>query len=194
MSDVNKNSSSVANNPEDINDHWAKAYIERTNGYNISNGNKNFEPNKAITRGEFAVAIVNGFKLTNGNKNVSFSDVNDSAFYNNAVKIAASNNIIEGVGDNKFEPDRSISRQEAMTIMYRVLKLQGYDKNLPTNPNIILNRFPDANKVSPWAAPFVSFNIENKIIQGRDLDIAPLGNITRAESVVVVERSVGLIK
>lgn len=173
----------------DIENHWAKDLILDTKGYGISNSEKEFKPDKPINRGEFAVGIVNGFKLTPGEKTVKFDDVKESDWYYSAVQVAASNGIIEGKGYGKYDPKSNITREEAMTMIYRLFELKGKDMKLNSNPEELVEKFPDGKEVSDWAKKYVAYNIQNEIIEGRLEGIVPKGNITRAEAVTVINRS-----
>ena len=172
----------------DIADSWAKDYIVNSKGFGIANGSNEFQPNKPITRGEFAVGIVNGMNLSMGQKQINFTDVKDSDWFSQAVKIASSQGIINGIGENKFDPMANITRQEAMAMIHRVLHSKGMNTEVsPTQIGMVLRGFKDGNSVSPWARPAVVYNIEKKIIEGRPEGIVPLDNIRRAEAVKVIE-------
>ena len=82
-------------------------------------GNGNFEPNREITRAEFA-AIAARFAnaLTAG---TSFADVDENAWYAVFVSTAASFGWINGVGNGMYEPNRPITRTEAAAIINRML-------------------------------------------------------------------------
>ena len=54
---------------------------------------------------------------------VTFTDVPDSAWYADAVNTLASLGMINGVGDNKFEPERSITRAEFTAIAMRFARM-----------------------------------------------------------------------
>lgn len=171
----------------DISSHWAKEQIEASKGLGITNGKANFKPDNAITRAEFAVAMVNALGLTIDENNlVSFEDVNSGAWYNKAVLIAASNGIISGNGDGTFSPDANIERQAAMAIIKKVAEL--YNMESAKADEIALNNFTDTNKIATWAKDAVLFNVNNGIIVGSNGNIAPVDNITRAESIIIVNK------
>ncbi|MBQ9998113.1 MAG: S-layer homology domain-containing protein [Clostridia bacterium] len=49
--------------------------------------------------------------------------------------------------------------------------------------------FVDAGKISDWATEYVQFNVDNSLIVGNEAkELAPNGNITRAETATVVLR------
>lgn len=178
----------------DISAHWAKDTILKSKGFGINNNKKAFEPDKNITRAEFAVGLVNGLKIQKKNLLSEFSDIKNDAWYKDAVETAASNKIILGVGDDKFSPNSSISREEAMTMVKRLLEMKGKGGEVTGGAEKYLNKFPDAKDVSDWARESAAFNIDRKIILGRDGHIEPKGNITRAEAVTVIDRCINAVK
>lgn len=54
-----------------------------------------------------------------------FADVDPGAWYAKDVAWAAEHGIVEGIGDGRFEPDRPITRAEAVALAIRVVELIG---------------------------------------------------------------------
>lgn len=78
-----------------------------------------FEPDRAITRAEFAaVAARFASKVFTG---TTFKDVSEDAWYADFVSTAAHFGWINGVGNGEYEPDRDITRTEAAAIINRML-------------------------------------------------------------------------
>lgn len=50
----------------------------------------------------------------------NFSDVSPSAWYNEAVNFAQASGLMKGVGDNKFDPEGSVTRAMVATVLYRL--------------------------------------------------------------------------
>ncbi len=100
---------------------WYAQAVNKMAALGIVNGkgNNKFEPNVAITRAEFA-AIVVRFARENDHK-ASFSDVSASHWAYSYISTAAGYGWIGGVGNNKFEPERNITRAEAATLANRIL-------------------------------------------------------------------------
>ncbi|WP_196334393.1 S-layer homology domain-containing protein, partial [Paraclostridium sordellii] len=62
-------------------------------------------------------------------------------------------------------------------------------KNKQDNVYDKLNKYPDKNKVSNWAKPYVEGSIEQGYLKGNDLGLLnPTNNITRAESMTILSR------
>ena len=98
--------------------------------HGIFNGNPNgaFKPDDPITRAATAKILAIAFNLTGTNGN--FTDINDVPWATNYIKALASNNIVNGYGDNTFRPNNTITRAEFSVSFARVLD----DKFKPKNP------------------------------------------------------------
>ena len=82
-----------------------------------------------MTRAEFAAIVVRALGLTPEGKN-SFSDVAAEAWYAPYVGTAYSCGIITGVGDGRFNPSGTITRQEAAVMVSRAAKLCGLETEM----------------------------------------------------------------
>lgn len=104
--------------------HWAKNYITTAVANKIVNGysDTNFGPNDLITREQMAVMIVKAAKLTGRTGGKVFTDqAQISSWAQDAVVIASANNTITGYPDNRFKPQISASRAEAVTVITKTL-------------------------------------------------------------------------
>lgn len=174
----------------DIGDSWAKDLIVETDGYNLVVNSNLFKPELPANREEFAQAMVNGLDIELASNVVEFEDVAANSPYKKAIDIASSNGIIEGRDTGEFDPKANITREEAMAIIERSLKVKGVDTAIDESKiNEILASFSDGAEVSNWAKVYVAFTIDRGIVQGRVEGIAPKGNITRAETVKIVDNA-----
>lgn len=83
--------------------------------------------------------LVNQFKY--------FTDIDNSAYYSEAVTWAYENQIIKGTISTEFGPDISITREQLVTILYRYAVYMGYDVSTTTN----ISRYEDSDLVSDYA-------------------------------------------
>ncbi|CEQ22252.1 putative S-layer protein [[Clostridium] sordellii] len=168
---------------KDIDGHWAHNQISEfiKNSYAKGYEDNTFRPDKQITRAEF-VKLVNKYFGFNDKGVSNFKDINKNNWYYNDVCIAIKAGYINGYEDNTFRPDKQITREEAAKIIVSIKNQQDniYDK---------LNTFPDKNKVSNWAKPYIEGAIENGYLKGDNLkNLRPTSQITRAESVTILSR------
>ncbi len=148
-------------------------------------GENVFAGDLSITRAEFAAIIVRALGLPT-NCTSTFADVTTSAWYNGAVGTAFEHGIVSGVGDNRFDPNANITREEAMVMVTRAAKLCGMDTT--GSGAMGLTSFEDATKISSWAYDSAAFNVKSALIKGDNGKISPNAAITRAETATVVLR------
>ena len=169
---------------------WALDAIDKlvTKGIVSGTSATTFEPEKSVTRAEFAKLVVASFGLTlNSDKLTSFNDVNSAEWYKQYVDIAVSNGIVTGYENNTFRPNNTITREEMCVMLARALRSYELEDKESTT-------FADANKVSGWAIEAVALLSSHGIINGKGNDMfAPLDNASRAESAVTIGRILTLI-
>ena len=114
-----------------------------------------------------------------------FADVADGQWYTNAVIWAAENGIIKGVNTTTFAPNDQITREQIATILFRYAKAEKVEGKLAG--------FPDAEKVSDYAADAMAWAVEQGLINGiSESDgktyLAPQETATRAQIAVILMR------
>ena len=169
----------------DIEGHWARETLEMWNSRGWFNGDGEgiFRPDSGITRAEF-MALVNRMKdyrepLEDMSK---YADVSESQWYYAAVAVALNAGYISGTGDTTVSPESEITRQEAMTILARLAGVTEADTG-------ILEAAADGEQVADWAEPTVAACIQEGLVAGSNGKINPTAKLTRAEAVVLLERS-----
>lgn len=87
-------------------------------------GDDIYGPDRDITRAEFAAIIVRALELMRpGTGKDIFTDVTKNNWYYDAVSIAYEYGIIFGYGNGRFCPDEIITREQAMAIIAREMKI-----------------------------------------------------------------------
>ena len=167
----------------DIAQHKDKTAIEALASRGIINGKteNSFEPESTMTRAEFATIIARGLGLPQ-KSNVIFKDVTTNDWFYNYVGTAYSYGIIKGVSENEFNPNGTITREEAAVMVTRAAKLCGMDTNMDTlATRDILAQFFDYVKASDWSQSSLAFCYNEKILDDSVMDIKPKEAVTRAE-------------
>lgn len=146
-------------------------------------GDNKFEPSRPITRAEFAAMVVRALGLLPIG-DPEFEDVTEDKWYYDYVNAAASWEIIYGVGDNKYEPEDDITREEAMLILTRaaenIVMKNNFECILKDNSSFIAN---DTDDFSDWAYEGYRDNLKYGIVSMRTgYKSAPTEPITRAET------------
>jgi len=105
-----------------------------------------------------------------------YNDVSAGAFYAPYVEWASNRNIVEGMGDGRFSPAQTVSRQEMATMLYRYINAMGIHLSQNNAP-----AFNDINAVATWARPAVTALQRAGVIQGMgNNNFVPTGNSNRA--------------
>ncbi|MFC0392918.1 S-layer homology domain-containing protein, partial [Paenibacillus mendelii] len=176
----------------DVAQHWAKAAVNDMGSRMIISGigDNLFNPNQDITRAEFAAIVIRGLGLKLGSGPAIFADVKSSDWYSDAIQTAYSYGLITGYGDGTFRPLDKITREQAMLIIAKAMKITGLQMKL-TEASIetFLNPLVDASDVSEWAKRSVADSIQSGIVSGRNnTRLAPKANMTRAEVAVIIQK------
>lgn len=154
------------------------------NGLFAGVSSKEFAPNDTMTRGMLVTVLhrLAGKPQASASK---FTDAPAGAWFADAVAWASENSIVNGIGNNKFAPNRAITREEMAVIMYNYAKSKGLDVSGKGD----LTKFTDGNKVSAWAADAMSWAISVGLISGRGNGrLDPGGKATRAENAAIIQR------
>ena len=104
-----------------------------------------------------------------------FADVAANAWYADAVNWAAEKGYVSGVGDGKFAPDASITREQMALILYRYA-------GSPDASGMVLREFADGDSVSAYAVDAIRWAVHEGLISGMENNtLAPQGTATRAQ-------------
>jgi len=166
---------------------WAKKSIEvmASKGIITGTGGNAYSPVLDITRADFLLLLVRTLELW-AEVEDNFYDVKPDAYYYEAVGIARKLGITTGVGNNRFSPKESISRQDMMVLTARALK---NFKGLKATAGIaILDRFADRRDIAGYAAENLALLISEGLITGSEGKVNPRGWTTRAETAVFLYR------
>lgn len=177
----------------DITAHWAKKDIEflATKGLVKGVSANSYQPDRQITRAEFATLLVNVLNISTASvSETKFSDVPAGAWYYKTVNAAFTAGLVKGVSATRFDPERNVTRQEMAAMVMNALSYKG--KSIEVSQQDIeakLAKFNDRGQVAVWAKNPVVVAMNYGIITGRSATaLAPEANATRAESAVMIAR------
>lgn len=145
-----------------------------------------FDPRADITRGDFIYGLVKALNLST-KFDENFADVNTTDYYYNELGIAKKLGISNGVGDNKYNPNGTISRQDMMTLIARALKLTNKMSTTTVDASK-LNKFEDHSKIASYAKDAIALVVAEGIIEGDGKNIDPQNKTSRAQAAVVLYR------
>lgn len=162
----------------DLDGHWAKTYIEyldREGVINPSATTGKYEPNRDMTRAEFMRYINRAFHFTEMAA-ISYTDVPRNAWYYDTVRIAQKYGYINGVGDNKMDPEGKVTREQAAVIVGRLFKAD------PSNVASADLPFTDRDEISSWSAGYIKAAADKGFLAGySDGSFQPDRVVTRGE-------------
>ena len=168
---------------------WYKNSVDYAVEHGLMNGtgSNTFEPESTMTRAMLVTVL---WRYANAPKPGAnpFTDVPNGKWYTDAVAWAAENGVVNGVGDGKFEPDGSVTREQMATILYRYAQKVGID----TSKHTELSAFQDASRVSAYARAPMQWIVAEGVIGGSRENgqdwLNPQGNATRAEVATILMR------
>ncbi|WP_019639227.1 PQQ-binding-like beta-propeller repeat protein [Paenibacillus fonticola] len=166
----------------DIAGHWAESYIQRAASKGIVSGypDGSFEPNRPLTRVEFAVMLAGALKLEGEAAALAFTDHDQiGEWANQGVAQVLQAGIIKGYEDGSFRPNTHITRAEMAAMITRALQLQP-DTDVSTS-------FADDGAIPQWAKGAVEAIRELGLVAGRgENHFVPNDTATRVEATVIV--------
>ena len=168
---------------------WYHEGIDYAIAHGLMNGvgNGMFEPESSMTRAMLVTVLWRYAGSPAGWEN-PFTDVPNGSWFTQAVAWAAENGIVNGVGNNKFEPDSNITREQMAAILFRYAAKSGFDTSARGN----LDQYPDRGDVSGYAVEPLSWAVAEGLIKGTDngngILLDPQGNATRAQVATIIMR------
>ena len=147
-----------------------------------------FSPGGTTTRGMIVTILwrMEGEPVVN--YLMPFTDV-PASWYTEAVRWASSEKIVNGYTDKTFRPNAPITREQMATILYNYASYKGYDVSGRAN---LSAQFPDAGKVSGYAAAPLAWANHAKLINGvadeGSTFLQPQGSATRAQVAAILMR------
>ena len=146
------------------------------------------EPEGDITRAEVATIffrmLTDDARDRNWSQTNDFTDVPETAWYNNAISTLANMGILSGDPDGSFRPDDSITRAEFTKIAVSFFEVTG---------DYVDGTYSDV-PANAWYADFIDAAVDLGLIEGYpDGTIRPNASITRAEACTIVNRTLGRV-
>ena len=192
--DINEYSS---NSPS----YWAVDEVTSAASIGLLTENMQCNYQESITREDFCILIINMLKTYN--PHILNTDDLDAVHFNDTkngnIETAATLGIVAGVGDDKFNPEGKITRQEAARMLYMAAtiperiptKSEYYDDSYLT----LIKRidipyaFNDISQFEHWSALGIQFCYQNNIMFGVGNNLfSPNSTYTREQSYLTVLR------
>lgn len=168
-------------------DAWYAQMVNEFSAQSIINGYEDgaFRPDCNVTRAEFAIMLfkyIDGMSIsTEDTMTIVFSDVNEDAWYYEAVMTLANYGVINGYPNGTFWPDKEITREEIAYILYKFVGPLGIREEAAPEDAYIF--YPDV-LADRWSADAINFLTYYRVVHGYpNGTFGPENNATRAEAV-----------
>lgn len=167
---------------------WAVNAIESMAKLGIIQGTSEttFSPEQPIKRGDFVLLLMRMMAPGAEKLGEEFSDVPAGSYYHDAILAARALGIAQGGGENRFFPDREVTRQEMAALTARAIAATKYLTAESTPGD--LGAFSDAEQVASWAQETMADMVGRGFLVGNNGLLNPRGNTTRAEAAVFLYR------
>ena len=170
-------------------DAWYYDYVNYVSEKGVMNGyNGEFRPSAVTTRGEYVLALYNAAGASEISGKSSFADVSEDAEYSKAVFWAEKYKIASGTGDGKFAPEDSLTREMAMTFLFRALGALRIE--VQSVAEDMISSFKDGASVSEWAESAMNTLINMQVINGTNEGMLnPQGKLINCEVAAMLYRA-----
>lgn len=164
---------------------WYYNAVEFVNEKGIMTGvsTAKFSPSVQLTRAMMVTTLakLGGVRIDAYKGKSSFSDVKTTDWFAPYVEWAYKNGITSGTGDGRFAPNKSITRQDLIVMLYKFVNVAGYKVDFADSGEF--GGFVDSSKVSDYAVTAVKWALERNILSGNGNGLLnPVGKATRAET------------
>lgn len=166
---------------------WFFQSVQYVCAHGIMNGSSgnSFAPQDKTTRGMIVTMLYryDGSPVVSGQ--CPFGDVAAGKYYRKAVIWAAENQIVGGLGGDRFGPDEPVTREQLAAILYRYANYKGYD----TQRSVELAKFADRDDVGSYAVNAVKWAVADGLLSGVSAtELQPKGFAIRAQVAAILMR------
>ncbi len=152
------------------------------NGMMNGTGAGKFSPDGTATRAAVITILWRMSGSPSVERELTFSDVDDAAWYAGAVRWAVSTGVMTGYSEDEFGPDDRVSREQLAVIIYRYT-------DASISEETVLERFEDLADLSDWARNGMGWAVSLGIINGTDeTTLSPRSGATRAQLAAILQR------
>lgn len=138
----------------------------------------NFKPNQQVSRAEAITMIGRALGYDGTKRDTKYPDVSAGHYASGYIEQASEEQIINGMLDGSFQPDKPIIRADVATMLQRAYHFSTEN----------MSGFADVKMDQYYTAPIYALK-ENKITEGYpDQTFKPMNRITRAEFAVFLAR------
>lgn len=172
---------------KDINGHWAAPTISKwiDQGLIQGYGDNTIRPDNPVTRAEFVSMVNRAWGISNDGYSSVFQDVAKDQWYYSDIAAAYNLGYISGSSPETFQPDSTITREQAAVMIAQLLTLEA------DSEDNVLSELEDYEQLADWSRPYVETVFAQGILKGYpDKTFRPTRSVTRAEAMVIIDQAV----
>ena len=150
-------------------------------------GDQIFRPDRDTSRAMIVTMLWRMEGSPQTSERISFKDVPEDQWYTQAVRWAASGDLVNGYSRTAFGPDDRVSREQLAAILWRYARYKGIATGSGTTD--LLGQYTDTEQISGWALEAMRWTVSNGLIQGVDEEhLQPGGSAVRAQTAMMLMR------
>ena len=164
--------------------YWASEAVTFVTGRGIFTGTSatTFSPDMVMSRAMLATVLWRMEGQPAPGSASPFTDVPAGQWYTDAVVWAAGEGVVKGIGNDLFDPDGLVTREQMATMLYRYA-------GSPAVTGGALTGYGDQAQVSDFALQAMEWAVSQGILTGKPGSLLdPQGGVTRAEVAVILMR------
>ncbi|KAM3097078.1 S-layer homology domain-containing protein [Phormidesmis sp. 146-35] len=165
--------------------YWANPYIAELTQRGILQGfpDGTFQPDKPVTRAEFAGIVSKAFERAKSEQPLAFQDLPADYWAKGAIDESIQTGFMNGYPGGIFRPDQPIPLSQLQVALVTGLNLKP-----KSDPVQVLSRYQDAQEVPKWAVSKVAAAVESGLVvdypDGNKL--TPDRGATRADAAALI--------
>ena len=116
----------------------------------------------------------------------AYSDLAPAAWYHDGVHYCLEKGLMNGVGNGRFDPDGTVTREQLAALLYRYAQDNGMDV---TQGGMAVREYSDYESISDYARPAMQWAVNAQIMKGTSSDtLSSAGTATRAQAASLMQR------
>lgn len=179
----------------DLAGHWGKEFAEKAAQAGLFKGyeDNTFRPDEAVSRAQFVTVLWRLAGTPEETRETPFTDTADQYIdFQKAIAWGYHQGYVKGTSEETFSPESTLTRQEAMTILFRYSGSQSGMELMFTS--IYDGQFQDSGDIAPWAKSAMYWGVYHELIQGTgDDSLSPLGSASRVQIAKIMTQYQGNI-
>jgi len=169
---------------------WYSEHVDYVYDQKLMNGTgeRTFGPDMALSRAMVVTVLYRAAGSPEVEGENPFNDVEAGQWYSDAIVWASRNEVVNGVGNGRFDPNGSITREQIATILYRYTENLGVEMGEGAD----LDAYPDGVAVADFAKEGMAWSLAEGLISGTVSNgvttLSPKHNATRAQFATIISR------